>query len=131
MSAIYGKAKEKFLTGGLNWLTADVRVVLVDSADYTVDISTHEFLSSVPSAARIATSTSLTGKTAALGVADAADVSIAGVTGDPGEALVIYAVGADDASSPLIAYIDGLSFVPNGAAVEITWDNGPNKIFQI
>lgn len=133
-NALYGKARQAFLDGDLDWSAMTIRAVLVDTADYTVAIDTHEYLSDIPAAARVATSAALTGKTSTLGVADAADVTFPAVTGDPSEALVLYADGGVAPSSRLIAYIDtatGLPAAPNGGNINVTWDNGPNKIFKL
>lgn len=129
MSALYDPARQGFLQGDIDWLTDDIRVILVDSADYTFS-ATHTALASVPVGARVAVSGSLTGKTATAGVADADDVSIPGVTGDSIEALVLYRPAAAG-DGTLIAYIDGLSLTPNGGNINVTWDNGPNKIFKL
>lgn len=135
MSGLYAKGRERFLTGQLSWLTDDIRAVLIDAADYTVNLASHEYLSDIPSAARVATSGTLASKTAAGGVADAADLTIPAVTGDIAEALVLFKYTGTDSTSPLIVYIDtgatGLPVEPNGAAITVLWNNGPTKIFQV
>ena len=142
-NALYDNGREGFLEGQIDWDTAVIKVVLVDSADYTVNLATHEFLSSVPSAGREETSAALAGKTVAAGVADANDLApaFAAAAGDPCEALIIYqssAVGggADvaDTAQRLIAYIDtatGLPVTLNGGDINITWDSGANRIFKL
>ena len=133
-NALYGKARQAFLDGDLDWSAATIKAVLVDLADYTPVIDTHEFLSDIPSGARVATSAAFTGKTSTLGVADAADISFATVVGDQSEALVIYADTGVVGTSRLIAFIDtatGLPVTPNGGNVNVTWDNGANRIFKL
>lgn len=133
-NALYDKGREKFLTGAISWSSDNIKVVLVDSADYTVNISNHEFLSDVTSGGRVATSGNLASKTTTAGVADAADVTFSAVTGDQSEALVIYKDTGSAATSPLIAYIDtatGLPVTPNGGDITIVWDSGSNKIFKL
>jgi hypothetical protein len=133
-NALYDKGREKFLTGAVSWSSDNIKVVLVDAADYTVNLTTHEFLSDVASGGRVATSGNLASKTTTAGVADAADVTFTAVTGDQSEALVIYKDTGSAATSPLIAYIDtatGLPVTPNGADITVTWDNGSNKIFKL
>lgn len=134
-NALYDKARQKFLSGQLSWNTQNFKVVLVDVADYTVNLATHNTLADVPSAARVATSTNLGGMDNTAGVADASDVTLSGVSGDQSEALVIYAdlTGADT-DKPLVAYIDsatGLAITPNGGDIIVQWDNGANKIFKL
>lgn len=133
-NALYDKGREGFLDGSIDWDTNDIRVILIDVADYTVNLATHTFLNEVPAISRVATSGALTSKTVAAGVADAADVVLAAVTGDPSEAIVIYQHTGVETTSRLIAYIDtatGLPVTPNGGDITIQWDNGANKIFKL
>jgi hypothetical protein len=133
-NALYDKGREAFLNGSINWTSDNIKVVLVDNADYTVNIASHQFLSDVAGAGRVATSGNLGTKTTTAGVADAADVTFTAVTGDQSESLVIYKDTGSAATSPLIAYIDtatGLPVTPNGADITVTWDNGSNKIFKL
>lgn len=133
-NALYTKYREKALQGQINWLTDNIKVVLVDAADYTVNTATHEFLSEIPSAGRVAISANLTGKTATGGVADANDVTFPSVTGDISEALVIFKDTGTDTTSPLIAYIDtatGLAVTPNGGDITVIWPNDSGRIFSL
>ena len=135
-NSLYNKARESFLSQNpaIDWDTDTIKVVLVDVGAYTVNLATHQYLSDIASGARIATSGALTGKTVAAGVADAADVTLAAVTGVSVEALVIYKDTGSAATSPLIAYLDtvtGLPFTPSGSDVTIMWDDGANKIFKL
>tara|TARA_R100000544_G_scaffold16105_1_gene7626 strand:- start:1295 stop:1699 length:405 start_codon:yes stop_codon:yes gene_type:complete len=134
MSGLYGLARAAFLGGDIAWDTDDIRCVLVDTADYTVNIDVDEFLSDVPAGARVATSGAFTSPTVTLGVADAADIVLSSVTGDVSEAIVIYVHTGVDSTARLIAYIDsatGLPVTPNGGDITIQWDNGANKIFKL
>jgi hypothetical protein len=133
MSALYGLAREAFLGGDIQWDADDIRCILVDEGQYTVSIDTHQFLTSIPSGARVAVSTQLLSPTVTLGVADAADMPLTGVTGVTTEAVVIYVHTGVDATAKLIAYIDnaGVVLTPNGGDVTIQWDNGANKIFKL
>lgn len=133
-NALYDKGREGFLDGSIDWDTDTIKCVLVDTADYTVDLAVHDNLDDILAAARVATSGALTSKTVAAGVADAADVVLAAVTGDPSEAIVIYKDTGVETTSRLIAYIDtatGLPVTPNGGDITIQWDNGANKIFKL
>lgn len=133
-NALFDKGREGFLNGDIDWPADDIRAILIDTADYTLSISTHEFLSSVPVAARVAVSASFTGKTSTNGIADAADITFTAVTGDQSEALIIYKHTGTDATARLIAYMDtatGLPVLPNGGNITVTWDNGTNKIFKL
>ena len=132
---IYGLARQAFAEGDIAWDADNIKVLLVDTADYTVDIDVDQFLSDIPLAAREHISSNLTGKTTTLGVVDADDVVYAAVpAGDTLEASVIIQDTGVASTSRLIAYIDtatGLPVTPNGTDITITWDNGANKIFKL
>jgi len=133
-NALYDKGREGFLDGSIDWDTNNIKVVLVDSADYTPNLATDTYLSAIPAAGRVATSGNLAGKTVAAGVADANDTTFTAVTGDPSEYLVIYQDTGVEGTSRLIALIDtatGLPVIPNGGDINVTWDNGANKIFKL
>jgi len=133
-NALYDKGREGFLDGSIDWDTDDIRCILIDTADYSVDLATHDNLDDVPAIARVATSGALTSKTVTDGVADAADVTLSSVTGDTCEAIVIYKHTGTESTSRLIAYIDtatGLPVTPNGGDITIQWDSGANKIFKL
>lgn len=140
-NALYDKAREAFLAGDLDWNTHEFRVILADAADYVVALATHQFLSDVPAAARVATSAALGTITVTNGVADAADITFSSVTGDVSEALIIYqhalTVGGTalaETSARLVAYIDtatGLPVTPNGGNITVAWDAGANRIFKL
>lgn len=133
-NALYDKGREGFLDGSIDWDTDDIRIILVDVADYTVNLATHDNLDDVPAGARVATSGALSGKTKTDGVADADDVTLSSVTGDPSEAIVIYKHTGTESTSRLIAYIDtatGLPVTPNGGNIVVQWDSGANKIFKL
>jgi hypothetical protein len=55
-SGLYKPGKASFATGAINWTGDNIKVVLVDNGAYTVNLTTHAFLSDIPSGARIATS---------------------------------------------------------------------------
>lgn len=131
-NALYGKGREKFLTGDIAWDTDNIKVSLVDTGTYTVVIDTHEFYSDLSGV--VADSGNLASKTVALGVADAADVTFSSVTGSSAEALVIWKDTGVASTSPLIAYIDtatNLPVTPNGGDITVAWDSGSNKIFKL
>lgn len=131
---LYDKARERFLRGQINWVSDTIKAVLVDSGAYAINAASHEYFSSVPAGARISASVTLTGKADTAGSADAADATFTAVTGTSIEAIVIYKDTGDEATSPLIAYIDtgtGLPITPNGGDIIVNWDNGTNKIFRV
>lgn len=131
---IYNKGLEGFLGGDIDWDADAIKVILIDTADYTVDLALDDFLDDIPSAARVATSSALTSKTKVDGVADAADITFSAVSGDVSEAIVIYQDTGVESTSRLIAYFDtmtGLPVTPNGGDITVVWDSGANKIFKL
>lgn len=136
MNALYDKGRNKFARGEILWRATGgdtIKVTLVDTADYVVDLANHEFISDVLAAARVATAT-LTLLDPVAGVCDANDVTFPAVTGDPCEALVIWKDTGVEGTSPLIAYIDtatGLPVTPNGGDINIVWQATDPKIFRL
>lgn len=133
-NTLFDKARQRFLEAQINWLTDTIKVLLVSTTAYTVNASTHEFLSDISGSARIAGPITLTGKSTAGGAADGADVTFPAVTGGAIGAIVIYSDTGTESTSPLIAYLDtatGLPITPNGGDIIVTWDNGTNKIFKV
>ncbi|OGO03906.1 MAG: hypothetical protein A2Y72_03670 [Chloroflexi bacterium RBG_13_53_26] len=132
-NSLYTKAKQHLIDGTIDLDTNDIRAILVDGADYTPDLATHETLANIPAAARVAVSGALASKTVTDGVFDAADVTLAAVTGDQFEYIVLYQhTGAE--SALLIALLDtatGLPCTPNGSDITIQWSAGADKIFRL
>lgn len=132
-NALYDNGRNAFLNGDIDFTNDTINVILIDDADYTVDLATDQFLSDVPSAARVATA-ALTGKSTSAGIADALDTVFSAVDGDVCEAMILCQDTGSDATSQLIGFIDtatGLPVTPNGGDITVTWDNGSNKIFKL
>ncbi len=132
-NALYDKGRNAFLSGDIDWVNDTIRVYLIDTDDYSVDLANDEFLDDIAAGAKVANA-ALASKTAVAGVADAADTVLSSVSGDTSEALVIAKWSGVESTSELIAYIDtatGLPVIPNGGDITITWDNGANKIFKL
>jgi hypothetical protein len=124
-NAFYGKGREGFALGEVDWVDDTIKVIAVDLADYTPSLSTHDFLNDIPSGARVANA-ALTNKTATLGVLDADDTTMTSVVGDQFEALVIMKDTGNEATSRLLIFIDTdtngpISLTPNGGDVLIEW----------
>lgn len=133
-NTLYDFARQRFLEAQINWMTDTVKVYLVDTGAYTAQTGVHQYLSDIPTSARIAGPVTLTGKSTTGGAADAADITFTAVTGASIEAIIIYVDTGTEATSPLIAFIDtatGLPITPNGGDIIVTWDNGTNKIFKV
>ena len=124
-NALYTKGKEAILDGSINLESDTIKCVLVDSADYTPNLSTHDNLDDVPSGARVGTAQTLGSKSFTAGVFDASDVTFTSVTGDPSEYILIYKDSGVESSSRLLALFDtatGLPVTPNGGNITITWN---------
>lgn len=143
-NALFDAAREAFLGAALDWGAHDIRLILIDHADDTPVPATDDFLNDIAAGARVRVSTTgdtgvdgsgnLTSKTESAGVADAADVTLVSVSGDPAESIVLYRHTGTEATSNLIAFIDtatGLPVTPSGGDIQITWDGGANKIFKL
>lgn len=143
-NALYGKGRQGFLDGSIDWDTDDIKCLLVDSTDYSVSIDVDQYCNkdTISDAARVTNglSANFAGKTVTLGVADANDVTLGSVTGEECEAIVIFKDGGGGGVSQsgttdlLIAYIDtatGLPVTPNGGDITTAWDDGGNKIFKL
>jgi hypothetical protein len=143
-NALYDKARESFLgqSPALDWDTDTIKVTLIDTGNYTVNLSTHQYMNTntVAAAAKVGSPQTLGSKTVTAGVADAADVTFSAVSGASVEALIIWKDGGGGGTSTsgttdlLIAYIDtatGLPVTPNGGDITVSWDNGSSKIFRL
>lgn len=135
-NVLYPLFKQGLLSPGLDLSTLTLKTVLVDTGAYTYSAA-HQFLSSVPSGARVGAPQTLGSKTVALGVFDAADVAFPNVpvgtgSGTALEAVLLYVDTGTEATSRLIALIDtatGLPVTPNGGNISVTWDAA--GIFQL
>lgn len=121
-NALYPSFKKALLDGDIALDTSNVKVVLIDLADYTYS-SAHDFLDDVLAAARVATSGNLASKTTTGGTFDSADPVFTAATGDVSEALILYVDSGVDATSYLIAFYDtgvtGLPVTPNGGDINV------------
>lgn len=127
VNAVYPLYKQALLDADANvdLIALNVKLALVDLADYTFS-NTHQFLSDVPAAARVALSPNLTSKTVTNGVFDHADFTWPAVTGDISEALIYYIDTGVEGTSRLVAFLDtgqtNLPIQPNGGDINYTAD---------
>jgi len=130
-NTLFDKARQRFLEAQINWMTDTIKCILVDTGAYTPQTAVHEFLSDIPTSARIAGPVTLTAKATTGGAADAADCTFTSVSGASIEAIILYSDTGTESTSPLIAYIDtatGLPITPNGGDIIVTWDKIFNEI---
>lgn len=131
-NGLYPVAGKAFMDAGIDLLDDDIRVLLVDLADYSYSDS-HDFLDDVAGGAIVSTSAALSNKSTTAGVFDADDETLSSVSGDQSEALIIYKHTGTAGTSNLILFIDtgvtGFPVTPNGGNITLQW-NG-SGIFEI
>lgn len=146
-NSLYDKGRNRFARGELVWKASvghTFRCFLVRSSGYTPNLATDEFLSDVPGGSRLGNSggsaradaPQLTLLDPSAGICDANDITFTAVpAGAACQYIVIFRDdGSADSSSPLVAFIDtatGIPVTPNGADINVAWDNGGNKIFKL
>lgn len=133
-NVLFDPGREGHLDGSIIESSGDIRAMLVKSA-YTFSAA-HKFLSDVTAGNDNGRSAALGSKTVTNGVFDAADTTLTATAAVACNALVVFQHTGSDATARLIAYIDtptsGLPFTPAASqTVNITWDNGANKIFKL
>ena len=131
---LYTKAKQALLAADIDLEADAIKALFVDGADYTPNLSTHQYLSDIPSAARVAASGALQNKTVTDGVFDADDITLTSVSGDQFEYIVLFKDTGVDGTSRLLLLIDtatGLPCTPNGSDISIQWSGGADKIFRL
>ena len=129
-NGIYSKYKEACMKGSANIDidTGTVKVALVDTGTYSVNIDTHEFLTSLTGVGGTAqTIASSTVGVVAAAVFDGDNVTYTAVAGTVTyEALVIYIDTGVAGTSRLVAYLDtgvtGLPVTSNGGDITVTWN---------
>ena len=126
-NVMFSKGLENLWSGNIDWLTDNIKVVMVDHGTDVPIPGTDEHLSDIGAGARVATSSNLSGKTVVAGVISASNPTITAVSGATVESLLVYKDTGAEVTSPLIAYIDSTSdfslpFTPNGSDVTIQWN---------
>jgi hypothetical protein len=132
-NTLYDGGREGILDGTIAMSTASVKALLATSG-YTPNAATHRNVSDVTTGNIVARSGALGSKSYTAGVFNAANVTLAAVTGSTAAYIILYADTGTDSTSRLIAIIDtatGLPVTPNGGDITITWDTGSNKIFKL
>jgi hypothetical protein len=122
---LYDSGAEAILNGDIDFDTDTIRLTCVDTADYTINLATHDFYDDVTAGGRVANG-ALASKTITDGVFDAADLVLSAVTGDPFELIVLdkNTAGADSTDPLLIAFdtFTGNPTTPNGADITIQFN---------
>ena len=102
------------------------------SCGIALSLDAYTFQADLTGAWQISTTAALSSKTATLGVLDAADTLFASVaSGAACDFLILYKDTGSGATSPLMAIITqatGLPVTPNGADINLVFDNGAFRI---
>lgn len=115
------------LSGAVNMTSDTLKVALIDTASYTVNLTTDDFLSDIAGGAIVATAT-IAGKTftasTPYAVFDATDTTFTAVSGAACSALVIYQDTGVAGTSALLGYFDGagVAVTPNGNNIIVQWN---------
>lgn len=115
--------------GAVDWEVDDMRAILIDSADDTINVNTDQDLADILAAARVAT-VALTGEAVTTSsntaTVDAADATFTGVTGDQSEQVVIYKHTGTESTSLLVVFFDtftsGMPVTPNGGNIDLVFN---------
>jgi hypothetical protein len=111
----------------------DIQATLIDQGVTVPSLTTHDFYDDLETA-HVGPEISLTSKTVAAGIYDAADTILTSVSGASCEGVLLYNnTPAADADKNLICYFDtgtGLPVTPNGGDITIQWSAGADKIFN-
>jgi hypothetical protein len=142
-NGFYVKGLKHLCFGEIVWKAAggsNIRTALIDAADYTVNLSTHEFLN--PAVGNpVSSTTGFEEESANMtlidaaddGILDASDVTFTATAGDQCEGILVFQQTAADTTDVLLFWWDTASGLPVtlGGDVTVQWDNGANKIVKI
>ena len=119
--------------GAIDLLTAEIRAALIDDADWTAVMATDIDRDDIGAGAEESNLAAGLGTKANVGGQfDAADDTFTAVSGDPVESTLIYEHDATPGLAELICILDnGGSTTPNGNDINVVWDAGANRIFNI
>ena len=135
-NAFYEKAAAKFGQALLSWTSGSgtLKVACIKNT-HTEDLVNDEFWGDGPSADIVGSAVAIgSPSVGADGVFDGNDVVFPTLSGVQVGALIVFRDTGTPATSPLILWIDtmsGLPFTPNGTDVNVTWDNGSDKIARL
>jgi hypothetical protein len=130
-NAFYGKGKDNILKGNVALLTSTIKLQLLDTGVYTVNLATHEFHSSLTGL--VGSPQTLASKVLNLGLFTAAALVFPTLSGVTVEAAALYLDTGTSATSPLIAYYDtagGFTLTPNGQDLTLNW-HATDGVFRI
>lgn len=132
-NALFDPGREGILDGTIAVSSDDIRAMLVKST-YSFSAA-HKFITDLGSVDN-GRSAALGSKTTTNGIFDAADTTITATAAAACASIITFKHTGSDATARLISFDDtpasGLPFTPAASqVVNITWDNGANKIFKL
>lgn len=129
-ATFYPKGAEKILGKLIDFSADTIKMAVVTDA-YTYSTA-HEFFTDLTV---VGTPATLASKSITGGVFDAADTSTGVLAaGSTTKAVVLFKDTGSGATSPLLAYLDGITgfpFATTGSSGTIVWPNGSAKIFSL
>jgi hypothetical protein len=133
---VYKKAKEAILNGQINFTTDEIKIILIDSNNYTADENSDEFVSDIDASAIVFTSSTVSNVTNSLGTIDASDLSITLPANKSFDTIIMYQNKTSNENSRLILHIDTAEGLPfSGSSSEISlsilWSNTSTKILSL
>jgi len=143
-NGFYIQGMKHFAFGDIVWKAAGgstIKAALIDSANYTVDLTNHEFYNPAfgnpPGVTGGVEEVLPSGMTlidaAADGVVDASDITFLATSGGTCEGIMVFKDTGTATTSPVLFWWDTASGLPVtlGGDVTVQWDNGSNKIARI
>ena len=142
-NGFYTGGIKHFARGNVVWLASGgstIKTALIDTADYTVNLATHEFLN--PAFGNPPSNTTgyeeVSGAMTLIdaaddGVVDGNNVTFTGTSGDACEGILVFKDTGTATTSPVLFWWDSASGLPVtlGGDVTVVWDDGANKIAKI
>lgn len=142
-NGFFMKGMKHIAFGEIVWKAAggsNIRTALIDTLDYTVNLTTNEFLN--PALGNpVASTAGFEEESANMtlidaaddGILDANDVTFTATTGDTCEGILVFQQTAADTTDVLLFWWDSASGLPVtlGGDVTVQWDNGANKVAKI
>ena len=123
MVQLYPLGREAFADGTCNWASSNFKAMLVKST-YTYNAA-HKFVNDItPGTNDNGRSANLGSKTQALGLCTAANSSLVATAAAASNAIIIFYDTGSDATSRLIAYIDGLQQL----VIPVTYVSGQTSL---
>jgi hypothetical protein len=138
MSSQYSNGLKRIIDGNISLLNDTLKFALVDNDLYSVDLDDHEYLSDISPSALVSISAPISGKAVNIDSSlsphqiflTCSNAIFTAVSGNTTESIVLFKETGNSATSPLIAYYNGVSsqLSPSGNDVDLIV--GPSGILR-